>query len=74
MLGSDSVLINRARRSVRKDLEEGWNKMAEDKIHEIEKSNVNATCDCLVGSAAEKNPAVWKNQKNRSNINGKPKI
>ena len=54
MLGSDSVLINRARRSVRKELEEGWNKMAEVKIHKIEKSNVNATCDCLVGSAAEK--------------------
>ena len=54
MLGSDSVLINKARRSVRKELEEGWNKMAEVKIHELKMSNVEATCDCLVGSAAKK--------------------
>lgn len=54
MLGSDSALINRARRSVRKELEEGWNKIAEVKIREIEKSNVEAICECLVGSAAEK--------------------
>lgn len=54
MLGSDAVLINRAKRSVRKELEEGWNKMAEVKINGLKKSNVEATCECLVGSAAEK--------------------
>lgn len=54
MLGSDMILINRARRSVRKELEEGWNKMAEVMINGLKKHNVEATCDCLVGSAAEK--------------------
>ena len=54
MLGSDSVFINRARKSVRKELEEGWNKMAKVKINEIEKSDLGATSECLVGSAAEK--------------------
>jgi nucleotide-binding universal stress UspA family protein len=53
MLGSDTVLINRARRSVRRELEQGWNKMAEVKIHEIEKNNVTTTCNCVVGAAAD---------------------
>jgi nucleotide-binding universal stress UspA family protein len=53
MLGSDSVLINRARRSVKRELEQGWNKMAETKTREIDRKNVKATCSCLVGSAAD---------------------
>jgi nucleotide-binding universal stress UspA family protein len=53
MLGSDTVLINRARRSVSRGLEQGWNKMAEVKIHEIEKNKVSSTCNCVVGSAAD---------------------
>ena len=36
MLGSDTVLINRARRSARRELEKGWDKMVEVKNHEIE--------------------------------------
>ena len=54
MLGSDRVLINNARKSVRKELEQGWNKLAEIKMHELEKSKVRATSDCLFGAAADK--------------------
>jgi nucleotide-binding universal stress UspA family protein len=53
MLGSDPVLINRARRSVKRELEQGWNKLAEIKMHDLEKNKVRITCDCLVGSAAD---------------------
>jgi nucleotide-binding universal stress UspA family protein len=53
MLGSDPVLINRARRSVKRELEQGWNKLAEIRMHDLEKNKVRITCDCLVGSAAD---------------------
>ena len=54
MLGSDPDLIRSARKSVRRELEQGWNKLAETKMHQLEKSKVNTTCDCLVGAAADK--------------------
>lgn len=53
MLGSDPVLIKRARRSVMRELEQGWNKLAEIKEHELEKDKVSMTSDCLVGTAAD---------------------
>jgi nucleotide-binding universal stress UspA family protein len=53
MLGSDTVLINRARRSARKQLEKGWDKMVEVKTHEIESNNLHLRGECRYGSAAE---------------------
>lgn len=53
MLGSDPVLINRARRSIRRELEQGWNKLVEVKSHDIENTSVDMTDYCLVGSTAE---------------------
>jgi nucleotide-binding universal stress UspA family protein len=54
MLGSDPILIKRARRSVRRELEQGWNKFAEIKMHLLEgKTNVRITSDCLAGTAAD---------------------
>lgn len=53
ILGSDPVLIKRARRSVMRELEQGWNKLVEIKAHEIEKDNVSTTSDCLVGPVAD---------------------
>jgi nucleotide-binding universal stress UspA family protein len=53
MLGSDPVLIKRARRSVIRELEQGWNKLVEIKGHELEKDNVSIASDCLVGTAAD---------------------
>ena len=53
MLGSDPVLIKRARRSVMRELEQGWNKLVEIKGHKLEKDKVSMTSDCLVGTAAD---------------------
>ena len=49
----DKDLINRARRSARRQLEKGWDKMVEVKTHEIENDNVDLTGECRYGSAAE---------------------
>lgn len=53
MLGSDPVLIKRARRSVMRELEQGWNKLVETKVHELEKDNIVTSSDSLVGDAAD---------------------
>lgn len=53
ILGNDSTLINRARRSIRRELEQGWNKLVELKVHEIEGSKVDMNDFCVYGSAAE---------------------
>ena len=53
MLGGDPVMIKRARRSVMKELEQGWNKLVEIKEHELEKVKVSTTSACLVGAAAD---------------------
>ena len=53
MLGGDTVLINRARRSARKVLEKGWDKMVEVKTHELENDKVNLRGECRYGSASE---------------------
>jgi nucleotide-binding universal stress UspA family protein len=52
MLGSDPILIKRARRSVMRELEKGWNKFAETKGHELERDKVRSTSVCSVGKAA----------------------
>lgn len=49
----DKDLINRARRSARRQLEKGWHKMVEVKTHEIENDKVDLTGECRYGSAAE---------------------
>ena len=70
----DKDLINRARRSARRQLEKGWDKMVEVKTHEIENDKVDLTGECRYGSAAEQNPALCKKQQNRYDSNGKPQI
>lgn len=63
MLGGDPVLIKRARRSVIRELEQGWNKFAELKEHELEREKVSATSACLVGNAADQILRYSKNNK-----------
>ena len=53
ILGNDSTLINKARRSIRRKLEVGWNKLVELKAHEIEETKVDMIDYCIFGSAAE---------------------
>lgn len=53
ILGNDSTLINKARRSIRRNLELGWNKLVEVKAHEIEGTKVDMIDYCVFGSAAD---------------------
>lgn len=53
ILGNDSTLINRARRSIRRELELGWNKLVELKTHEVEGIKVDMSDFCMYGSPAE---------------------
>jgi len=53
ILGNDRALINRARRSVRRELEKGWDKLVEIKTHEIEGHNLLLSGECRYGSAAD---------------------
>ena len=53
ILGNDSTMIQRARRSIRRQLEIGWNKLVELKTHEIERTKVKMIDCCMYGSAAE---------------------
>jgi nucleotide-binding universal stress UspA family protein len=45
MLGNDTALINRARRSARRELEKGWDK--------IENDNVSLSGECRYGSVSD---------------------
>ena len=59
----DKDLINRARRSARRQLEKGWDKMVEVKTHEIESDNVALRGECRYGSPAEQILRFAKNNK-----------
>jgi nucleotide-binding universal stress UspA family protein len=63
IIGSDTDLINRARKSARRVLERGWDKMMEIKTHETEKDNVNLSGECTYGSAADQILRFAKNNK-----------
>jgi nucleotide-binding universal stress UspA family protein len=53
ILGNDSTLINRSKRTIRRQLERGWNKLAELKAHQIEGTDVEMSNVCMYGPAAE---------------------
>jgi nucleotide-binding universal stress UspA family protein len=53
VFGGDAILINRAKRSLRRQLEMGWEKLFETKMHEIENDNLRLTGECRYGSAAD---------------------
>ena len=63
ILGNDSTLINRSRRNIGKQLERGWNKLAELKAHEIESTDVKMNDVCLYGHAADQILRFAKNNK-----------
>ena len=63
MLGGDTILINRARRSARRELEKGWDNMVQVKTHEIEDDNVALCGECRYGSAAEQILRLAKSNK-----------
>jgi nucleotide-binding universal stress UspA family protein len=63
MIFDDKDVINRARRTARKELEKGWEKMVEVKTHEIENDNVALRGESRNGSAAEQILRFAKNNK-----------
>ena len=67
-------MINRARRSARKELEKGWEKMVEVKTHEIENDNVDLTGECRIWVSRRADSALRKKQQNRYDSNGKSQI
>jgi nucleotide-binding universal stress UspA family protein len=63
ILGNDSTMINKARRSIRRYLELGWNKLVELKAHEIEETKVVMIDYCVFGSAADQILHFTRNNK-----------
>jgi nucleotide-binding universal stress UspA family protein len=63
LIFDDKELINRARRSARRQLEKGWDKMVEVKTHEIENDNVALLGECRYGSATEQILRLSKSNK-----------
>ncbi|MFZ0345408.1 MAG: universal stress protein [Nitrososphaeraceae archaeon] len=55
LLGNDRILISRAKRSIAKELEKGWNKMVQEKIiGKVSKDKkIKIRSDVIVGSPAE---------------------
>ena len=54
ILGNDKVLMNRARRDIRRQLEKGWDKFMEIKTHKIEDQNLSLSGELRYGSAPDK--------------------
>ena len=54
ILGNDKVLMNRAKRDIRRQLEKGWDKFMEIKTHEIEDQNLSLSGELRYGSAPDK--------------------
>ena len=63
MIFDDKDVINRARRTARKELEKGWEKMVEVNTHEIEDDNVALRGESRKGSAAQQILRFAKNNK-----------
>ena len=63
LIFDDTAVINRERRSLRRELEKGWDKMVEVKTHEIENDNVDLIGECRYGSAPEQILRFAKNNK-----------
>ena len=54
LLGNDKVLMNRARRDIRRQREKAWDKFMEIKMHEIEDQNLSFSGELRYGSASDK--------------------
>jgi nucleotide-binding universal stress UspA family protein len=55
LLGNDRILISKAKRSIAKELEKGWNKMVQEKIigKVSNDKKIKIRSDVIVGSPAE---------------------
>lgn len=53
LLENDRVLIERARRSIQRELEQNWNKFAEEKIKTLSAEKISVSTEVRTGDAAE---------------------
>lgn len=53
LLGNDRVLIQRAKRSIAKELEQGWNKFAQEKIRLFSSEKLKVSSELRMGDPAE---------------------
>ena len=55
LLGNDSLLISKAKRSIAKELEKGWNKMVQEKIigKMLKDDKIKIRSEAIVGSPAD---------------------
>ena len=53
LLGNDRVLIERARRSIQRELEQNWNRFVREKVKSLSGEKVGASTDIRTGDAAE---------------------
>jgi nucleotide-binding universal stress UspA family protein len=53
LLGNDRVLIERARRSIQKELEQNWNRFVQGKVKSLSEEKIGVSTDIRTGDAAE---------------------
>jgi len=53
LLGNDRVLIERARRSIQRELEQNWNRFVQEKVKSLSAEKIGVSTDTRTGDAAE---------------------
>lgn len=53
LLGNDRVLIERARRSIQRELDQNWNRFVQEKVKSLSAEKIGASTDSRTGDAAE---------------------
>lgn len=53
LLGNDRVLIERARRSIQRELERNWNRFVQEKVKSLSAEKIGVSTDIRTGDAAE---------------------
>lgn len=53
LLGNDRVLIERARRSIQRELEQNWKRFAQEKVKSLSAEKIHSSTEIRSGDAAE---------------------
>lgn len=53
LLGNDRVLIERARRSIQRELAQNWNRFVQEKVKSLSAEKIGVSTDTRTGDAAE---------------------
>lgn len=52
LLGNDRILIEKARRSIQRELEQNWNRFVQEKVKSISAEKIGVSTDIRTGDAA----------------------